>query len=74
MTAIALRAQPRDHFAFGARHAFETAESFEVLRARVGDQPDGGPRDLYQRRNFAGAVGTDFDYGIAMRRLPGAAM
>ncbi len=34
------RREARDHLAFGARGAFEAAEAFEVLGARVGDDAD----------------------------------
>ena len=60
--------EARDHLAFGARHALEAAEAFEMLGARVGDEADRGPRELRTGGDFAGAIGADLDHRVAMRR------
>ena len=38
--------EPGDHFAFGARHAFDAAETLEMFGAGVGDEAHGRAREL----------------------------
>ena len=68
------RLEARDHFALGARHAFDAAETLEVFGAGVGDEAHRGTRELHQRGHFAGMIGADLDDRVAMRgRRAGAA-
>jgi hypothetical protein len=58
--------EPGHHFTFRARHPLEAAETLEVFGSRVGDESHGGPRQLEQVCDFAGAVGADFNDRIAV--------
>ena len=62
----AVRLQPGDGLAFGARHALEAAKALEVFGAGVGDQGDAGTGNGHQFGHFAGMVGAHFDDGAAI--------
>ena len=63
-----------DHFAFGARDAFDAAEPFEMFGAGIGDEPDGRARELAQASATSpGVIGADLDDRETMRARRGDA-
>ena len=50
MIAVAVRAEAGHHLALALRDAVQIAESLQMLRAGVGDQSDGRPRDAHRVR------------------------